>query len=251
MAGEAAGAGDLMDVVHTSIEVQPGATSFPDPYDVNNDGLVSALDALLVITVSFAPVFTLEAQEGRLFKPLAFTKTFAMASAALLAVTLVFRYEVIEILNHSQLRFRTHGAAFFFVLGWLVHRSRTHRQRAATCAIAAVTIVGFFDRPQRELFIVGCLVALVWFREITVPRLAVAPIALVSTSSLWIFITHFTVWPPLVRLLGRDAAYPIVIAAGVGAWLVARAMGEAARRVRAWRADHAVVTDRPGIVRMA
>ena len=45
--------------------------------------------ALLVITVSFIPVFTLEAQEGRLFKPLAYTKTFAMAFAALLGVTLV------------------------------------------------------------------------------------------------------------------------------------------------------------------
>ena len=45
--------------------------------------------ALLVITVSFLPVFALEAQEGRLFKPLAFAKTYAMAGAALLAVTLV------------------------------------------------------------------------------------------------------------------------------------------------------------------
>jgi Cu(I)/Ag(I) efflux system membrane protein CusA/SilA len=45
--------------------------------------------SLLVITVSFIPVFSLEAQEGRLFKPLAFTKTFAMFFAALLGVTLV------------------------------------------------------------------------------------------------------------------------------------------------------------------
>jgi Cu(I)/Ag(I) efflux system membrane protein CusA/SilA len=45
--------------------------------------------SLLIITVSFLPVFTLEAQEGRLFSPLAYTKTFAMAGAALLSVTLV------------------------------------------------------------------------------------------------------------------------------------------------------------------
>ena len=45
--------------------------------------------SLLIITVSFLPVFTLEAQEGRLFKPLAYTKTFAMAGAALLSLTLV------------------------------------------------------------------------------------------------------------------------------------------------------------------
>lgn len=45
--------------------------------------------SLLIITLSFIPVFTLEGQEGRLFAPLAFTKTYAMASAAILSVTLV------------------------------------------------------------------------------------------------------------------------------------------------------------------
>lgn len=45
--------------------------------------------SLLIITISFLPVFALEAQEGRLFAPLAYTKTFAMAAAALLAITLV------------------------------------------------------------------------------------------------------------------------------------------------------------------
>jgi Cu(I)/Ag(I) efflux system membrane protein CusA/SilA len=45
--------------------------------------------SLLIITVSFLPIFALEAQEGRMFKPLAYTKSFAMAGAALLSVTLV------------------------------------------------------------------------------------------------------------------------------------------------------------------
>ena len=45
--------------------------------------------SLLIITVSFLPIFTMEAQEGRLFSPLAFTKTFAMAAAAILSLTLV------------------------------------------------------------------------------------------------------------------------------------------------------------------
>jgi Cu(I)/Ag(I) efflux system membrane protein CusA/SilA len=45
--------------------------------------------SLLIITVSFLPIFALEAQEGRLFKPLAFTKTYAMAGAALLSITAV------------------------------------------------------------------------------------------------------------------------------------------------------------------
>ncbi len=45
--------------------------------------------SLLIITISFIPVFTLEAQEGRMFSPLAYTKTYAMAAAAILAITLI------------------------------------------------------------------------------------------------------------------------------------------------------------------
>ena len=45
--------------------------------------------SLLIITVSFIPIFTLQEQEGRLFRPLAFTKTFAMGAAAILSITLV------------------------------------------------------------------------------------------------------------------------------------------------------------------
>ena len=45
--------------------------------------------SLLVITVSFVPIFTLQSQEGRLFSPLAFTKTYSMAAAAILSITLV------------------------------------------------------------------------------------------------------------------------------------------------------------------
>src|SRR5258708_16807920 len=45
--------------------------------------------SLLIITVSFLPIFTMESQEGRLFSPLAYTKTFSMAAAANLSATLV------------------------------------------------------------------------------------------------------------------------------------------------------------------
>ncbi len=56
--------------------------------------------SLLIITVSFLPIFALEAQEGRLFHPLAFTKTFAMGAAAFLSVTLVPALMVIFVRGH-------------------------------------------------------------------------------------------------------------------------------------------------------
>jgi len=80
----------MIENVHKQLELNPDADSRAEVM------LKAMLDvgpplffSLLIITLSFLPVFTLEAQEGRLFAPLAFTKTYAMAAAAGLSITLV------------------------------------------------------------------------------------------------------------------------------------------------------------------
>lgn len=170
----------------------------------------------------------------------------------LLAATLVFRYGWLEIGTDLNLRFRTHGIAWFFVLGWLVHRSDSFARRAVTSAVVLAVVPGFFGLAQREWFIGSCLVGLVWLREVPLPRFVVAPVALVSTASMWILITHFTVWPPLVRALGRDWAYPATLAAGVLAWAAVRVLGTAVRRLPAGapRGDHRAVPLRRPLVRI-
>ena len=83
--------------------------------------------ALLVIAVSFLPVFALEAQEGRLFKPLAFTKNFAMIIAALLAITLdpAIRLMFTHMKNYS-FRPRWLAAAANAVLVGKIHSEERH-----------------------------------------------------------------------------------------------------------------------------
>ena len=81
--------------------------------------------SLLIITVSFLPVFTLEAQEGRMFSPLAFTKTYAMAAAAILAITLVpvlMGYFVRGTIRseHSNPLNRVLAAIYMPVLKWVL-----------------------------------------------------------------------------------------------------------------------------------
>ncbi len=81
----------LVENMHRHIEQTP--LTAKNRWQVVADSAVEVGPALffslLIITVSFVPVFTLEAQEGRMFSPLAFTKTYAMAAAAALSVTLV------------------------------------------------------------------------------------------------------------------------------------------------------------------
>jgi Cu(I)/Ag(I) efflux system membrane protein CusA/SilA len=80
----------MIENAHKHIErLKAGESRFDAMLNACKEVGPSLFFSLLIITVSFLPVFTLEAQEGRLFAPLAYTKTFAMAGAALLSVTLV------------------------------------------------------------------------------------------------------------------------------------------------------------------
>jgi Cu(I)/Ag(I) efflux system membrane protein CusA/SilA len=86
--------------------------------------------SLLIITLSFLPVFTLEAQEGRLFSPLAFTKTYAMAGAAGLSITLVpvlmgyfIRGRIVRESRNPLNRLLI--AAYRPVIGWVLRMPRT------------------------------------------------------------------------------------------------------------------------------
>jgi len=79
----------MIENAHKHIEREPDAPRTRVLIDAAAEVGPSLFFSLLIVTVSFLPIFALEAQEGRLFKPLAFTKTFAMAAASLLSVTLV------------------------------------------------------------------------------------------------------------------------------------------------------------------
>lgn len=80
----------MLETAHKRLEnLQPGETRWQAIAGASKEVGPALFFSLLIITLSFMPVFSLEAQEGRLFSPLAYTKTFAMAGAALLSITLV------------------------------------------------------------------------------------------------------------------------------------------------------------------
>jgi Cu(I)/Ag(I) efflux system membrane protein CusA/SilA len=79
----------MLENLHKHIEHEPDRPHWERVSAAAREVGPALFMSLLIITLSFLPVFTLEDQEGRLFRPLALTKTFAMAAAALLSVTLV------------------------------------------------------------------------------------------------------------------------------------------------------------------
>ena len=105
--------------------------------------------SLLVITVSFLPIFTLEAQEGRLFGPLAFTKTFAMAAAALLSVTLVPALMVVFVRGRIIPEHRNPiNRALIFVYRPVI---RTVLKAKTLTILLALVVLGVTAWPARQL----------------------------------------------------------------------------------------------------
>ena len=79
----------MIENLHKHIEHEPDRPHWERVLVASREVGPALFMSLLIITLSFLPVFTLESQEGRLFRPLALTKTFAMAAAAILSVTVV------------------------------------------------------------------------------------------------------------------------------------------------------------------
>ena len=105
--------------------------------------------SLLVITVSFLPIFTLENQEGRLFGPLAFTKTFSMAAAALLSVTLVPALMVLFVRGRIVPEHRNPLNRFLI---WVYRPVIKGVLRAKVLTIVlAVVVLGLTIWPARQL----------------------------------------------------------------------------------------------------
>jgi Cu(I)/Ag(I) efflux system membrane protein CusA/SilA len=130
----------MVENVHKKLEAwEAGGRAGP-----RNDVIVHALQevgrpiffALMVITVSFLPIFTLEATEGRLFKPLAYTKTYSMFFAALLAVTL------------------TPALAAWFIRGRI---RREHEHPISRRMVAAYAPVVRFAVRRRKWVVFGAL----------------------------------------------------------------------------------------------
>jgi acyl-coenzyme A synthetase/AMP-(fatty) acid ligase len=148
---------------------------------------------------------------------------------AALLLALLLRLEVFQMGDFYNMRFRTHGVLWFFLLGWLVQRSTTTRQRALTTVLCIVTAPHFFGYVPREVFIAGALVLLVWCRAVPLPRWLVRPVGTIAAASMWIYISHFTFWPVLVDRFPIGVAYVVTLIAGVAVWAAAEVVEDGLR----------------------
>lgn len=122
---------------------------------------------------------------------------FAAALVAL-AVTLAVR-EVVQYEAATTLaRYSFERTVWLVALGWLVQAARTRRQRWLVTVVVPLTVAGFFPENQpRELVVTAGVLALLWIPTVLVPRPLDRLVTLVASASLFIYLTHWHVYPHL------------------------------------------------------
>ncbi|MCK8674745.1 AMP-binding protein [Rhodococcus sp. HM1] len=116
----------------------------------------------------------------------------------LVAAGLLTRYQVIGPDTPTSQILASYVVFWLFPLGWAAARATAVWQRVVVSAIALATVPGFFhDEPERTALVLGGLLLFVWIPRMWWPALLVRPMEVLASASLFIYLTHFTVYPYL------------------------------------------------------
>ncbi|MGH3858556.1 AMP-binding protein [Actinokineospora sp.] len=173
------------------------------------------VEVLVQILVLMALLFAVPA-----VRRLAVTNGFALA-AGMLILTLIARVpaEHLPTANGFSARdMSLHGVLWLFVLGWLVQRATTPSQRVAAVIVTLLVVPGYFDDPIRDAIVVGGLLLVLFVPRIQAPGPLVRLSGLLAGGSLYVYLTHYVVFLPLLPHLPASAVLVITLAVGVAVW---------------------------------
>jgi hypothetical protein len=149
----------------------------------------------------------------------------------LVALSLVVRWAWIGWEAGNPQRYSLPFVWTFLLLGWLAARSVTGRLKVATLLVAALSTVGFFGDPLRESVVLGAVAVMLWLPQLRLPRRVVPVVGVVGASSLWVYLVHWEVYPP-VEEVSEPLGFAVSFACGVAAWWAWTRGGRLLRRAR-------------------
>ena len=164
-------------------------------------------------------------------------RPFAFA-AGVLAVTLLVRYLLVGVQAGPNQRYEIPVVLWCIALGWAAARAHTDAQRVLTSVVAVAACWGFFDEPAREALVAAGVCLLVWVPRLRVPGWALPVLTVLAGSSLFVYLTHWQVYP----LLEDD--YPLL--ATVASFALGIAVWRAWERLRVSFAHARLPRRRPG-----
>ncbi len=148
---------------------------------------------------------------------------------ALAVVALSTRYGLVELRGGDDIH-RAHVVFWLVALGWAAARATSWWHRAVVSVLLALTVPGFFADPGREAVVVLGLLALVWVPTVRLPAPALRVVATLAAASLWIYLTHWQVYPHLEDRWPWAAVVSSIVV-GVAAWRAWTAARSATRRL--------------------
>lgn len=141
---------------------------------------------------------------------------------AMVAAGLAFRFDVFGLAATSYRISRPQEVLWLFALGWAGARATTARQRMVVSALTVAAMPGFFGDGEREAIVAVGLLLVVWAPTVLLPRKATRLVGTVASASLYIYLSHWQVFPPLARLRGPVLATLGSIIAGIAFWMASR-----------------------------
>lgn len=147
-------------------------------------------------------------------------RPFAVA-LAVAAFGLSVRFDLLDPPVMRLRDFRPHEIFWIFALGWLAARATTTARRALVTVMVLASVPGFFASGEREVLVTGSLLLIVWVRSVAVPRPLTKVAGLLAAGSLGIYLTHWQVFPPLMRLHGPLLATVGSVVVGLVVWTLA------------------------------
>lgn len=163
----------------------------------------------------------------------------------LLALALTFRFDLLAVGGDANKIFRPHAVVWLFLIGWAVQRATSPARKALMSVIVLTSVPGFFGQPAREAIVISGLVLLIWLPVVVVPRPLHRVCGAVAAASMYIYLTHWQVWPLLTEVLPFEVAVAATISAGVATWFTVERLSKIARRW--WSSGRAISRARTAV----
>lgn len=145
-------------------------------------------------------------------------RPFLFAVAVALA-GLAVRFDLLDLPPAHHRLSQPHEIFWLFALGWAAARATSAARRVVVSVLVITAVPGFFGATQREVFVATGLLLMIWLPTVHVPRLANRAIGVVAGASLYIYLTHWQVYPPILRHYGPVLALGGSVLVGIAAWL--------------------------------
>lgn len=156
---------------------------------------------------------------------------YGSAMTALLA-TLAIRFDLVELGRDAPRIHTVENVAWIFALGWAAHHAHTIGRKLTLSAVVALAVPGSFAGDQRAAAVAVGLLAVLWIRHVPVPRGTTRIVGLLASASLYIYLTHWQIYPTVTDHTHPLLALTASLALGVAAWWIAGHATRLAHRSR-------------------